>query len=162
MTPLKQVRKIVIHCSASDFGTAAMIDRWHKEFGWDMIGYHRVIGNGHSDAGRRYEPKLDGRVEMGRILTVQGAHAKRGGHNADSIGICLIGNWQFTDRQLNKALPDLLFELCEKYKLTSEDVVGHYELDDTKTCPNIAMDGYRDFLRWYFEHKCPAQPVDGK
>ena len=52
------------------------IDRWHRERGWLKIGYHYVI-------------KRDGTVETGRELEEVGAHAK--GHNAISVGICMVG-----------------------------------------------------------------------
>lgn len=77
--PEGDVRRIIIHCSATppdaDIG-APDIDRWHRERGWDGIGYHFVI-------------RRDGRVERGRALGRIGAHT--GGHNSDSLGICLVG-----------------------------------------------------------------------
>ena len=44
--PVREIKKVIIHCSDSDFGTASVIDGWHKERGWDGIGYHYVITNG--------------------------------------------------------------------------------------------------------------------
>ena len=48
-----------------------------------------VNGNGWSDIGYHYVIKRNGLVEAGRPVSISGAHAK--GHNADSIGICLVG-----------------------------------------------------------------------
>ncbi len=76
---MRNIRKIIVHCSATPEGrahTAADIDRWHRQRGFDCIGYHFVV-------------RLDGTVEPGRPLEKVGAHCK--GHNADSIGICYIG-----------------------------------------------------------------------
>ena len=76
---MRKINKIILHCSATKEGkhyTAKDIDRWHREQGYTMIGYHYVI-------------LLDGTVEYGRPLEMQGAHTY--GHNADSIGICYIG-----------------------------------------------------------------------
>ena len=78
--------KAVIHCSDSPQGrgdNAQTIHRWHKERGFDGIGYHYVILE-------------DGTVENGRPEFWSGAHAK--GHN-DAIGICFIGDEDFTEAQ---------------------------------------------------------------
>ena len=94
MSRLEKVEKIVVHCSDSDFGDAAEIDRWHKERKWSGIGYHKVILNGHRESVRPYVAADDGVVEDGRPLDTMGAHVL--GHNSDSIGICLIGRNHFT------------------------------------------------------------------
>lgn len=76
---MRKINKIILHCSATKEGKsfrAADIDRWHREQGYTMIGYHYVI-------------LLDGTVETGRPVDLPGAHTA--GHNADSIGICYIG-----------------------------------------------------------------------
>ena len=60
------IDKIIVHCSATPEGRdidAAKIDEWHKKRGWKMIGYHFVV-------------KLDGIIELGRPLDMQGAHTK--------------------------------------------------------------------------------------
>lgn len=76
---VRDITALVVHCSATPQGktfTAADIDRWHREKGWERIGYHFVIG-------------LTGTIELGRPVDVPGAHVT--GHNAKTIGICLIG-----------------------------------------------------------------------
>ena len=76
--------KAVIHHTASPcWTTVADIDRWHKERGWDEIGYHYVIG-------------CDGKVSKGRSINKQGAHAK--GRN-NRIGVVLVGYDEFTSVQ---------------------------------------------------------------
>lgn len=70
---------IIIHCSATRAGqdfTAADIDRWHRQRGFRSIGYHFVV-------------RLDGTVEPGRDVALDGAHCT--GWNHRSIGICYIG-----------------------------------------------------------------------
>ena len=55
---------IIIHCSATRAGqdfTAADIDRWHRQRGFRSIGYHFVV-------------RLDGTVEPGRDVALDGAH----------------------------------------------------------------------------------------
>ena len=59
-----QIDAIIIHCSATRVGQnihASDIDKWHREQGFAMIGYNYVID-------------LDGTVETGRPLTMDGAH----------------------------------------------------------------------------------------
>ena len=96
---------IIVHCSASKFGNAAEITRWHLERGFSTIGYHFVILNGQVGA-KKYNKWFDGNIETGRPIDDDkwfetdeiGAHAL--GHN-NTIGICLIGESNsFTVRQL--------------------------------------------------------------
>ena len=123
---------IVIHCSATREGQdvrAADIDKWHKERGFKMIGYHYVID-------------LDGTIEIGRPLTMDGAHCNTSGtsgrpSNKHSIGICLIGGLDkdgnpkntFTDAQM-LALHTLVAELEIQYNII--DVLGHRDASPDK------------------------------
>jgi len=77
------VKKAVIHHTASHDVSAREIDRWHKERGWDGIGYHFVI-------------RANGSIENGRSLNKKGAHAK--GRN-EWVGIVLTGYDSFTVAQ---------------------------------------------------------------
>ena len=126
----KKTNWIVLHCSATrgsqDFG-AADIRRWHKAQGWRDIGYHFVI-------------RRDGKVEKGRALDAIGSHVK--GHNADSVGICLVGGiddktWQpadnFTPAQW-KSLKQLVDTLVKRYPAAK--VLGHRDFPKVqKACP---------------------------
>jgi hypothetical protein len=133
--------KIIIHCSDSTWGSVGEIDRWHKERGWDGIGYHKVIMNGLYKPGE-YNELYNGKIGRGRPLTKQGAHCK--GHNSDSIGICLIGVDEFTPAQY-KSLKELCERLMEEYSISSDDIYSHAEFSD-KTCPNFNVD---DFVEEY-------------
>ena len=76
---MRNIDSIIVHCSATKAGqdfTATDIDRWHRERGFNGIGYHYVIC-------------LDGKLEKGRDVALVGAHCK--GWNERSIGICYIG-----------------------------------------------------------------------
>lgn len=126
---MRTINKIIIHASATPASmdvSAADIDRWHKDRGWNGIGYHYVI-------------RRDGTIEEGRPDSVVGAHCK--GQNTYSLGICLIGGvdskngpeFNFTMTQMKK-LTDLVDELTSRYKLTKRDVYGHNEFS-TKSCP---------------------------
>lgn len=115
------ITKIVIHCSDTPDGrpdTAADIHRWHKEKGWDGIGYHYVI-------------EVGGNTENGRPEYWTGAHAS--GHNTNSIGICLIGRGGYDDDQWF-SLECLIHNLILKYP--EAKVLGHNEIS-SKTCPNF-------------------------
>ena len=125
---MRKITEIIVHCSATPEGqnfTAEDIDRWHKQKGWQGIGYHYVI-------------ELDGSVHKGRNEEVIGAHCL--GHNAYSIGVCYIGGldkWTKapkdtrTDAQ-KRALIDLLKSLKEKYP--NAIVYGHRDFSK-KDCP---------------------------
>jgi N-acetylmuramoyl-L-alanine amidase len=143
---MREVKKIILHCSDSDYGTASLIRKWHtKERGWSDIGYHYVITNGVQESCRPYKPEDDGVIQDGRPLEIQGAHVK--GHNSDSIGICLIGTHHFTAKQLYDALPTLLQILLATYELTYADVYGHNEFDPHKTCPNFNVNTLRNLFK---------------
>jgi N-acetyl-anhydromuramyl-L-alanine amidase AmpD len=77
---------------------------------------------------------VTGRV--GRTYWV-GAHVK--GHNEGSLGICLIGRDEFTGDQL-LALRNLHHRLVVQYP--TAQWFNHYELDESKTCPNFDAVGY--------------------
>lgn len=129
----EQIDAIVIHCSATRAGMdvrASDIDKWHKERGFSMIGYNFVID-------------LDGRVELGRPLTMDGAHCNTAGtsglsYNKHSIGICYVGG---LDRDGNPAdtrtpaqkmaLVDLVYSLMRDYP-TIKEVIGHRDASPDK------------------------------
>lgn len=132
---MRRIDKIVIHCSDSDDSLDIgfrEINEWHRQNGWlapsgVSCGYHFVI-------------RRDGRSEPGRLLSEAGAHAR--GHNSRSIGICWVGRRQPTSVQLS-TLHALARGLMHQFSVPIENVVGHYELDGGKTCPNLDMDRFR-------------------
>ena len=122
---MRKIAKIIVHCSDSDYkhhDDISVIKGWHvKERGWRDVGYHFFI-------------KKDGTVQKGRELSEAGAHVA--GHNSDSIGICMSGRHNFTTKQFN-SLKTLLFDLIRQFDLTTNDVYGHRDFDNKKTCPNF-------------------------
>jgi len=136
-------RHIVIHHSASRSGSAAAFDRYHRlKRGWDELGYHFVITNGHGGP--------DGRVEVGPRWRKQkhGAHTGRtpgNEYNEHGIGICLVGT--FTSGMPTRAqlasLNDLLLYLMRTHRISPADVIGHRDAPCACTsCPGDAMHRY--------------------
>lgn len=143
---MRPINKIIIHCSASSFGNAALIDQWHRERGFAGIGYHYVILNGVASKGAAYRADKDGRIETGRPLEQVGAHCR--GHNRHSLGVCLIGGHHFSPAQLTEALPKLAGLLLGRYGLTPDDIYGHADFTKKKTCPNIKTAALRGLAAW--------------
>lgn len=105
--PLRRTwRFIIVHHSASATGSAGAIDRWHRDKGWDGLGYDFVIGNGTGSK--------DGAVEVGYRWRrqIDGAHTKTAGNvmNEQGIGICLVGD--FTRTRPTAAQMRALTRLC--------------------------------------------------
>ena len=133
MNKMKTIDAIVIHCSATRAGQdvrAADIDKWHKERGFARIGYNFVID-------------LDGTIEDGRPLTMDGAHCNTAGvsgqsYNKHSIGICYVGGLDKdgnpadtrTDAQ-KQALADLVYKLMDEHPGIVE-VIGHRDASPDK------------------------------
>lgn len=126
---MRKIDSIIVHCSATKAGqdfTAADIDRWHRERGFNGIGYHYVI-------------RLDGRLEKGRDISLIGAHCK--GWNERSIGICYVGglneNGQPADTRTNaqkRVLYQVIMDLQREYGILQ--VLGHRD-----TSPDLNGDG---------------------
>jgi len=126
---MRKINWLVIHTAATrpsmDVGVKE-IRQWHKQRGFSTIGYHYVI-------------RRDGRVEKGRSDAVVGAHVS--GHNADSLGICLVGGVNenlepannYTEAQW-KSLEVLLKNLSKKHP--DAYVTGHRDFPGVnKACP---------------------------
>lgn len=155
---MRSITEIFIHCSDSRFGNAEIIDGWHRERGWDGIGYHFVVENGHAHSGDDYQPERDGHVSPGRDLEKVGAHVR--GRNSHSIGVCLIGRDRFSPAQITAAV-ELVNDLRAQFDLPVDAVLGHYEADPGKTCPNLDMDRLRRLLRYPDALDASAFPSDG-
>jgi N-acetylmuramoyl-L-alanine amidase len=125
-------KEIIIHHSASPLHTTVKeIDNWHKAR-WPQFkgslgywaGYHFIITS-------------DGKITQTRRENEIGAHTIP---NEGRLGICLTGNFQIdkpTPAQL-KSLTELLEKIKKEYKLTDNDIYGHYEKSLT-ICPGNEM-----------------------
>ena len=143
----RNIRYLVVHCSATPEGrdhTAKDIDLWHRQRGFNEIGYNYIV-------------RLNGTVEEGRDVNKVPAHVTN--HNKDSIGICYIGgcepHGQIVNGQLvyqpkdtrtpaqKEALIKLLKELKTLYP--QAEILGHRDFPDVaKACPCFnAKDEYK-------------------
>lgn len=124
---------VVIHHSDSDKSTPEGMAAWHKQRGWDALGYHFVIGNGIGYP--------DGQVFVGERWTKQmtGAHCKVPGnfYNEHGVGICLIGNLDShgpTKRQM-QSLAKLVSFLTSKCGIPGSKVCTHGGVTHKTACP---------------------------
>lgn len=147
---MREIDRIVLHCSDSKWGDVMDINWWHaaRNFICEItkgfiinVGYHFIITNSNIDADVSIQA-CDGAVTEGRPLGKVGAHCA--GYNATSIGICLIGVDLFTPKQLDSAVK-LVQELRRKFNIPLARVQGHYELDPVNrpNCPGFDMEVFR-------------------
>lgn len=113
---------IIVHCTDTPAGREVSIEdvrQWHVEGnGWSDIGYHFYIDQ-------------EGDTFRGRDIALIGAHTY--GHNRTSIGICLEGDGEYTDIQM-ESLDILVGGLWFIYPDVKE-VRGHNYFTDQKECP---------------------------
>lgn len=118
-----KIKLLVIHCSDTENNknlNANDIHEMHLGFGWDGIGYHKIICR-------------SGEIQNGRPEYWIGAHVK--GKNDISLGVCLIGRDNFTNKQFIS-----LEKILKKWKLLypQAKIIGHCDTGETnKTCPNF-------------------------
>lgn len=132
MTP---TRIIVHHSLTKDSETVSWgaIRKFHTEDrGWIDIGYHFGI----ELVGDHIETLL------GRPETETGAHCK--GYNSDSIGICVVGNYDEDefDEERQRVLVSLLRRLMTTYGMPIKSIYGHREFNPHKSCPG------ENLFRW--------------
>ena len=143
---MRLINCIVIHCTATPNGrwtTVADIDRWHMQRGFRRepvprnafnpalmaIGYHHVI-------------YANGAIATGRSHAEVGAHAI--GHNANSLGLALVGTDKFSAAQW-VALRELIQALTQPRgsrpaMYPEARIVGHRDLPNVnKLCPGFSV-----------------------
>lgn len=135
---MRNINEIIVHCSATREGrdyTVGDITSWHKQRGFNTIGYHYVIYR-------------NGEIHAGRNEDVIGAHCA--GHNRNSIGVCYVGGIDENGRKAKdtrtdaqkKSLLQLLKLLRKKYPNTK--IYGHRDFA-SKDCPSFdAKEEYKD------------------
>lgn len=124
--PARPVDRVFIHCSASDAPElvgemlVAEIARWHRDRGFQAIGYHFLIDKA-------------GRLLEGRSL--ERSPAAQRGHNARTIAICVHGLEIENFPPISLAT---LLELARAIDAAYGGAVtfhGHREVNRHKTCP---------------------------
>ena len=129
---VRPIRRVFIHHSAGPrdqtFEAIAAYHRLPKKKG----------GKGYAQIGYHYVVLGDGTLRNGRPVQIQGAHAL--GHNADSIGVCLVGD----NRDPAQAW-------------TAAQLATARTLVATLRCiwPALAVHGHRDFV----VTECPSLDV---
>ena len=124
---MRKITEIIVHCTATrerlDIG-AAEIDRYHRQRGFDSIGYHYVV-------------RLDGSIEKGRDESAVGAHCLS--HNVCSIGVAYVGGLDADGKPNDtrtpaqkRSLSALLTELRRRYP--GAKIHGHRDFA-AKACP---------------------------
>lgn len=143
----RRIDHLVIHCSASPNGDSLfrgklgqadyrapvdLIDEWHQARGFRRDYGARVRFNPNLQAiGYHYVIYTNGAIVAGRHPDEIGAHAR--GHNAHSLGICMVGTSQFTAAQWD-SLADLVALLLKGH--SGANVLGHRDFSGAhKSCP---------------------------
>jgi len=120
-------KRIIVHHSATKDSQSLSwddIERAHIKRGFVDIGYHYGV--------EQVEDSYQSLI--GRPVVHQGAHCK--GHNEDSIGICVIGNFNFGRKsmlQIDKTA-ELLATLCVVHHIPVQYIYKHRDFTATD-CP---------------------------
>lgn len=141
---MRDLKRIILHCSATPEGREVSVEtirEWHTDppprgRGWSDIGYHYVI-------------HLNGKIEIGRPIEVQGAHVS--GENEDSIGICYIGGVDALNKPKDTmtVLQEISFlDIVKSLRLIFGElsIHGHNEFS-TKACPSFSVEEKFGFIK---------------
>lgn len=148
-------RYIIIHHSATEDGETAdwpAIRRYHTswrykgliltperareliqagkvgvEAPWRDIGYHFGV----ELVADKYV------IQTGRPVTQEGAHCKEGGMNRQSLGVCMVGNYDVDELPdaARRLLADLVSSQLRQFSIPVENVKKHHDYAAYKTCP---------------------------
>ncbi len=136
---------IIIHHTATNSGSASIVDRMHKKRGFDGLGYDFIINNGKGGP--------DGLVEVGYRWKQQltGAHCRSCTRNDNywnqhAIGVVLVGNFEEiapTDRQY-QSLANLITFLKSRYVISDSNILAHKQVPGCNTkCPGRNFSWYK-------------------
>ena len=123
--------KIIIHHSGNHNTYEKIYDLHVNRYKWNDIGYHFLIEN-------------CGRIIIGRDINKEGAHCF--GQNKDSIGICLLGNFDIEKPSKKQILA--LKKLCNELNINEIKLHRDYS---KKTCPGKNFK--RGLIRWILKRK---------
>ena len=133
------------------FITVYNVKKWHTSppRNWRDIGYHYVIDNGYQFNNHTYDEDFNGLIEAGLSMNndTELEWQEKGAHsgsfiNKDSIGICLIGKKEFTNKQFES-----LIILCSFWEriIPGIEINGHYEFSK-KDCPEFKIDYLKEII----------------
>lgn len=131
---MRTINDIIIHCTATPAWMPVSvqdIDAWHREMGFDEIGYHFVVTQ-------------DGTIYKGRDFNKIGAHCS--GHNRGSIGIAYCGGIDETGQPADtrsEAQKVALKALADGLAIVfGASIHGHNQYNQDKACPcfNVQTD----------------------
>lgn len=127
---MRTITEIIVHSTATPSGmkaTAKDIDKWHRQKGFDCIGYHFVILH-------------NGEIQAGRAVASIGAHCR--GHNEQTIGIAYVGGINSSKQSADtrtqaqkKSLLALIKLLISQYPTICK-ISGHRDYCNT-ACPSF-------------------------
>ena len=136
---MRQINKIIVHCSATREGENYSVDTirsWHVDGrGWSDIGYHFYID-------------LHGDIYKGRDIAKIGAHTK--GQNRNSIGICYCGGVEVDgktpkDTRTEEQKDALLSVLLTLKAMYPKAIIYSHNEFANKACPSFdATNEYED------------------
>lgn len=132
-----------------------------KVVDWDAITKYHMQYNGWKNNGYHYGCEFDGdryKIKYGRREEEEGAHCKDAGMNNMSIGICMVGDFDFVAPDPNQLTltVDLILDVMRRWNIRPDHVIGHREAQAMagvpprlrKTCPGkrVNMDAIRALL----------------
>ena len=132
--PTRRIELLIVH------HTGVVVDQMHGDYVQDVdrVRQYHLKERGWSDIGYHYIVDPLGQVHPGRPLERSGAHAK--GYNHNSIGICLLGNFELQEPTVLQTAS--LRGLITSFKAMYPDlkILGHCEVGCT-LCPGKYLQG---------------------
>lgn len=128
----KRWKHILLHHSGTTSGNGKIFDYYHRNIRHmeNGLAYHFVIGNGTDSE--------DGQIEISErwYRQIHGGHVKTEWYNQNSIGICLVGNFQEQKPHTRQiaALIELVTHLKTDLLNGRPKILLHREIEKT-LCP---------------------------
>lgn len=148
---MREIKYVVIHHSITprDLSLQKSVESFnntHKKIHLEPnskdlhIAYHWVIAG-------------DGSKMETRGLDEVGYHATNLPVNKESLGICLTGNFdeEYPSDEQIKTLKKLLLWICNEFNVSPENIIGHKDVYDKKSCPGDHLYAMLPELRKYVE-----------
>jgi len=134
---MKDINFIIVHHSGTDDdgfqNNTESIKDWHvNNNGWDDIGYNFLIEK------ENYSIVL----QVGRPLSNPGAHCREAGHNHDSVGVCVVGNYSADQIPADywHKLVNVVAGLALMFDVPTKNILGHKETGANTDCPGKCID----------------------